>query len=305
MREQKIMLCSSGDEGMIPLDTEELQVRLIRAFLSCGRDDTYLSEDLILALEYALERTADVEDGERRFSQAALEELLCRMLSDAGLPEVAAEFRNRELAYQVAVHPERLIVETLLARQLELQDPLLSCVVEQTMNALEVLKVKQAAPALVVELGRHFHNQALPDWPVVSAPEWKQREPLEFVAGEFDELWPELWKQQKIISFKVRGRFFQHAELGISLVKLASLYKWEAPVTELLTAAELYSTGDIIRPALKRTGMLPLTLVIPDLPEFCCKYLELPYPEGERTVLDLLEPFFSGLGCRPFKLKIR
>ena len=105
MSEKQIFL-RDADGGKVPFDTGQLQTRLIGSFLAAGlREESFMSEEIVLALEYTLLNSPRTEPV---FCRSEVDSAVIRLLESIGFPEVAHIFRRNghEQAVRMAVVPE-------------------------------------------------------------------------------------------------------------------------------------------------------------------------------------------------------
>ena len=75
---EKQVYLRDADGGVIPFDAGELQTRLIGCFLAAGqREESFMSEEIVLALEYTLLRSPRREPV---FSRSEVDAAVIRLL---------------------------------------------------------------------------------------------------------------------------------------------------------------------------------------------------------------------------------
>ena len=85
-RVEKQIFLRDADGGIIPFDTGALQTRLIGGFLATGlREESFMSEEIVLALEYTLLNSPRKEPV---FSRSEIDAAVIRLLESIGFPEL-------------------------------------------------------------------------------------------------------------------------------------------------------------------------------------------------------------------------
>ena len=142
-------------------DSEELRLRLEKSFAACGSSESWIAGEIVLAVEYALR--CGVPSGDPAGSAVHAEQIddcVVRILEDSGYPEAARHFRGTTITSGDfgKLSPED--VEQYLADKLQLDGTAGSELAEKIRNALNSIGAAQCSPRLVLELARHFRDNA-------------------------------------------------------------------------------------------------------------------------------------------------
>ncbi len=299
-----------ADGTLRAFEADELQSQLYGAFVRSGRPESYLAEDLALALEFVLLSTPR---DNRIFQISEIESALGRMLSDAGYPEVLQAWRGSGASIDVTVSNDAGVVRALIADHLNIDGPALERLTLRVGRALELLKIPAARPPLVMELARHYEQEAQPE---IAAPQLLpvMDTPLVSVAALYGGLAPEVrhLAETHVITINAISRIFPSLRLAVRLTALARWKNWQPPVTEMMVYSEFVRLGQAlaqVRDAAEAATRelperLPFYLSIPDLSHFTTGYLEAAWPEGRRPALELVQSIFDGMKESPFKLRV-
>lgn len=297
-QDYQIELIESNGERLV-FDPVALQHTLVRAFRGAGlRDDSYLAEDIALAVECAFAHSARPE---LVFSRSELNSAVMRILEDTGLAEVARVFRQGapELL-SVSLRTDRLTIRGVLDKYLAGSPGHLEEIAAKVAAAAVRLNIASAAPGLLLELARHFENEApelLPEPPLPAAS-------VPAVIDEtsalpvFDEALRRLC-DDGVLAFRCDSRVFPRIALSCSLVKFAVSAAIVPQVTEMQLEPALFALSeqlercrfDLLRLYRERTGNpvaeLPLFVTVPDMGEFVSVYLGADGHRPGRLARDL------------------
>lgn len=299
-----------ADGTLRAFEAEELQAQLYGAFVRSGRPESYLAEDLALALEFVLLSTP--RDG-RIFQISEIESALGRMLNDAGYPEVLQAWRGSGASIDVTVNNDAGLIRNLIADHLNVEGAALERLTQRVGRALELLSIAAARPPLVMELARHFEQEAQPE---IAAPQLPVAvdTPLVAEAALYGGLPPALRQlaESHVIAIHAVSRIFPSLRLTVRLTALARRMGWQPPVTEMMVYPEFIRLGQALAQVREAATLatrdlsdpLPFYLTIPDLSHFATEYLEATWPEGRRAALELVQSIFDGMKETPFKLRV-
>ena len=299
-----------------PLDTEEIRSRIFRACLSAGEMDSWIADDLSLAVEFSL-----LSEEQRMIRAEELNQLICTTLEDSGFPSVALEFKRAIKSappdfLSVAEDSVRLVLNGNLA----LDQVKMERIVSRVLKSLELLGMEHASRNLILELGRQFRDTDFIPLPPVPAGEPEKdasivlkKEDLEkYVSPETASL-----LRSRVLRISHISRLFSVLRMELSLTAFSGLCGLEKPVTELsfwsvssrLTSAidEICRAADSICSEQGEDGCtpLPLSLTVCDAASFAGIYMNA----SEKYALDcargLLGALTSSLSRQPFKVQLQ
>ena len=153
-----IIYIQDPDGGRAPFDPLTLQTRLINCFLTAGlRENSYMAEDIALAVEYTL---LNSNRPELVFGQGELAAAVIRMLEETGFPEVAALYRRTSGERRVAIDSDPDSVAGLLRKFLACSDEaFFDRIAGEVSHAAKTLGITEADPHLSLELARHYERK--------------------------------------------------------------------------------------------------------------------------------------------------
>ena len=172
LADTSIMLTST--EGITSaFDSERLQSRIIQSFLAAGISETYLADDISLALEFSL-RTSKRK--EKVFTLSEINNSVVRILKDTGFPEIAAIYLRNNACSQLTITPEFNTIKKLLQKHLGVNLNSIDELSGKVLSAAQHLNIESAAPELFVELAKHYETEdfASEDIEPVSLDAWEQ-----------------------------------------------------------------------------------------------------------------------------------
>lgn len=297
-QEYQIELIESNGERLV-FDPVALQETLVRAFRGAGlRDDSYLAEDIALAVECAFAHSSRPEPV---FTRSELNSAVVRILEDTGLAEVARVFRRGapELL-TVSLRTDRPTIRGVLDKYLAGSPGHLEELAAKVAAAAGRLNIGSAAPGLLLELARHYENEApeLPPEPSHAPDAVPAVIDQASARTVFDETLRRLC-DDGIIAFRCDDRVFPRIALSCSLMKFAAGAAIVPPVTEMQLEPALFALGEqlercrigLLRLYRERTGRpaaeLPLFVTVPDMGEFVAVYLGADGHRPGRLARDL------------------
>ena len=147
-----------SDGGISPFDPENLLTRLTGAFQSAGQNsESYVADDIVLALEYTLRRAPRPE---LVFSAGEIDAAVIRLLESAGFPEAARCFRNSGNGEQlIQLSTTRQTLRDFLSAHLGCSVERLEKIAEKCSEALQTLDIECASLHLILELARHYERE--------------------------------------------------------------------------------------------------------------------------------------------------
>ena len=306
---KKIFLRST-DGTVSPFDAGVLKSRLEEAFQNAGQqEESFLSGELVLALEYSLLTTPKEEPV---FNVSEVDTALIRLLESFGFPEVAHFFRNygNESSLQISVDPEA--VENLCLAYLGCTAVRAGAVAEKVSADLKKLGISETSVHLILELSRHRER--------------------EFAEKDFQQNQSDIVRQLQISLsdkdiYDLMDRSCRElSDAGILLVRgISTLFpsiRFEffmepfairsgltAPVTELELYPLLYEVGKVMEnirkkiiAALPDNEDLPCCLALSDVALFQQKYAGCP--ANDKLAKEYASELTAALDCPLYQLVI-
>ena len=304
------------DTTTVPLDTEEIRSRIFRACVSAGEMDSWIADDLSLAVEFSL-----LTKEQRMIRVEELNQLICTTLEDSGFPAVALEFkRSIKSAPPDFLAVSEASVRLVLNGNLALDQVKMERIVPRILKSLELLGIENVSRNLILELGRQFRDTDFISLPPAPTGEPETDDSIVLRKEDLEKnVSPETAAllRSRVLRLSHVSRLFSVLRLEISLTAFSELNGLEKPVTELsfwsissqLTGAidEICRAADAVCSELGEEGCtpLPLSLTVCDAASFAGNYMNA----SEKHVLDcargLLGALTSSLSRKPFKVQLQ
>lgn len=311
------ILILHSDTTTEPLDPEELRSRIFRACVSAGEMDSWIADDLALAVEFSL-----LTKEQRMIRADELDQLILSTLEDAGYPSVAVEFKR----VSKAAPPDFLSateesVRFVLNQNLALEPARIERLISRVLKALELLGMEYASRNLILELGRQFRDTDYSGMgQKITRKEPEKDDSIVLKKEELEQkVSPETASllRSKVLQISHVSRLFSVLRLELSLTAFSELNGLEKPVTELafwsvssrLTTAidELCRIADSIcqERGEKDCTPLPLSLTVRDAASFAGIYMNAPEKSALECAKGLLGTFTASLARKPFKVQLQ
>lgn len=299
-----------------PLDTEEIRSRIFRACVAAGEMDSWIADDLSLAVEFSL-----LSKEQRMIRAEELNQLICSTLEDSGFPTVALEFkRTIKTAPPDFLSVNQESVQLVLSRNLALDQVRMERLVPRVLKSLELLGMEHASRNLILELGRQFRDTDFISLPHIPAGEPEKDASIVLKKEELEaKVSPETASllRSRVLRISHISRLFSVLRLELSLTAFSELNGLEKPVTELsfwsvsfqLTRAidEICRVADEICLERGEAGCtpLPLSLTVCDAESFAGLYMNATEKYALDCARGLLGAFTSSLTRQPFKVQLQ
>ena len=275
-RVEKQIFLRDADGGVIPFDTGALQTRLIGGFLATGlREESFMSEEIVLALEYTLLNSPRKE---AVFSRSEIDAAVIRLLESIGFPEVAHVFRRNGSESLLRIAVDEVTVAGLLISHLGCSAERAAHISRMVSDALKSLSFSTATPYLILELARHYERD-LAEEDLLNESEFLPGIPQQTLTRkEIYELLPEA--PRKLVDegvLRINGitTLFPRVRFFFFMKPFARVRELSIPVTELEIEPLLHNAGNAleearkaISAALHHPGELPCCLALPDIFDF-------------------------------------
>jgi hypothetical protein len=310
-----IMLTNS--EGLTSaFDFDNLQGRIIQSFLAAGISESYLSDNISLAVEFSLRKS---KRKEKNFTLDEVNNTVVRILRDTGFPEIAAIYLSNNSCARMTVDPEfntvKKVIQKYMGNNLNSLDELCGKVV----SAAQHLNIKNASPGLFVELAKHYEMEefASEDIEPVSLDSWEQDNHWLVSAKTIEQELAVSVRgliEAKVVRIIGVSSMFPSIRIFFMINEFCRFHGLVGPLTEMLLMPYLFSLGKAIdscitcteRLASENSGQkdLPIFLTVPDMSSFAAQMLDASWPEVEKDCREMLMPLCNSLSQPLFKLKL-
>ncbi len=314
LAEKSIMLIDS-DGVMNAFDPEQLQAKIARCFVGVGIRESWLAEDIALAVEFAL---AQSPREEKIFSVSEVNSAVIRILENTGFPDAAVSYRSGNICSRILLAAKVEILEELIHKHLGLAGDHLSAIAANVANVTKKLKIEQASPGLFVELAKHLENEFL-NRDDVQTPVARRREKHSPWLISTEEIYVLLDPSERELIdagiFRLSGisYLFPAIKIVFHIHDFSLFHRLQPPLTEMMLIPHLYTASDALRhwidvaTNLYRENCcnepLPVYLNVPDMALFARQMLQMNWPEAEKECREMLAPLYTGLTVPLFKLK--
>lgn len=308
-----------------PFAVEELQAKLLQAFITAGLDEGYLAEDMALAVELSL---IDSERPEKVFAETEINAVVFKILEDSGRPEAAACFRDANPCVSVEVNSEERILHDLLQRYLNLPELQTSAVCAKVLAAAKQLKITSAPPSLYLELGKYYKDK---QFHAASPLKVRSRNttgvsrkasrrgsalvltPDHIVSAQTPEI--RQWFEDGIFRVGGVGELFPTLHLTFMMHPYVEKCGLALPVSEMLLLPELDHAAQVARGICRAVNLLylatgrggenlPVCFTVPDMSRFAWEQLQGAWPGSRGVCMELLGPFKTALNDFQLKVKV-
>lgn len=149
------VLLLDSDGRAVPFDLEHLRFRIEKALIKAGMPDSELAADIALSIEFAL-KSGKKKPDEPLIRGEEVELMTSKVLDDIGYTQAAAIFRETAehgtLSFLVGITELRNFIN----RELPSCGPHLEHITRKVHHTLNSIGADSAAPALILELAKHF-----------------------------------------------------------------------------------------------------------------------------------------------------
>ena len=300
------VLCANGET--VSFDPAVLHAEILQSFIRSGTSETYLAEDIALAVEYSL-----VAGKHQReiFTVSEINTAVIAILEKVGFAAAATCFRDRHNPVRMSMSAHRQSIAAIIERHLTGGDEFADELAAKVTAAVNTIGVAEARPALYLELARYYLKNgssgiAIPQLHgnaksavTISADE------LCAVAGiDIAPLFA-----ADIISVAPVSAIFKTLRVKLHLCAFAAQAELTAPITEMMIQPMLYRLGDELEKFLcaaqklyaARTGddqALTAYIGVPDLADFARDWLNWSWPQAEKSCCELLAPLTAEFSLR-------
>ncbi|MCF7792146.1 MAG: hypothetical protein K9M56_09135 [Victivallales bacterium] len=277
----------SSDGTKKAFNSEDLQTKLVNSCISAGIKDYWLAEDISNAVESAL--SFQSENG-ITFSESEISSFVLKILEDTGFPSVAESFKKDNKISIDSIIVNLNTLKSLFRTRFGLKEKDMATVADRVLKACKLLKIQEAEPQLLTELGRHYKNKEIRG-PEIDTFIFRNSfsSPWILSAEEIESmLSPETiyFIENKLINLNGISSLFPSLKIDISLEPLAEIYKLEPIITELILYPCYRKPCESVNETIKEVSKylidkniisanrkLPVYLRFPDIYKFSEKYL--------------------------------
>ena len=305
------ILIKQPDGSAEPFDARALQLRLAATFIAAGRrEESYLAEDIALAVEYAL---SQLPRPELTVSRAELEAAVLRAVEENGFPEVARAFRaGGAVESTTEITDDAATLGALLKRFFRgASDAHFSRVLGEVRHAAQLLGIDSASPHLWLELARHYDRR-------IAAAERPAEEelppPVTLTDAELLAILPETarrWVDAGVLKIGGVTSLFPSVHFYFMMQEFASYNHLSGTLTELELEPLLYRAGAVLEEVrlgigqrLGKSPDLPCLLTVPDLFDFIAEHAGGERPGSESLAAELAGALASELARDQYKLSL-
>lgn len=311
LADNAIMLILENGE-IVAFEPEKLQSAIVRSFIATGIRDSWLAEDIALAVEFAL---ADNDKKDKVLAVSELNATVVKILEASGYPEAANYYKHHHTVLEISADCDSETIAKLLKHHLGITGEDNSSLTNKVMLAAERLGIGQASPTLYVELGRYFKtfSTPLPELQPVKITRHNRKAPWLLTQEKLEAALSCQTRnliEQGIISVNGISSLFPSLRLEMRFIKLAAMLNLEPVITEMILIPHFQpiaaALNDCAFQAFTLTGQndMPVFVNIPDMSLFAVKYLDADWPEAKKDCRDMLNCLVRQLDFNIFRLRI-
>ncbi len=314
LADNSIML-TTADGITSVFDPERLQSRIIQSFLAAGITESYLADDISLAVEFSLQKSRRKD---KVFTLSEINNSVVRILKDTGFPEIAAIFMRNNSCSQLTITPEFNTIKQLLQKHFGVNLASIDELTGKVLSAFQQLNINNASPELFIELAKHYETEDFASEDI---------EPVSLEAWEQDNRWlvsAKVLEQELAVSARslidagvirltgVSG-MFPSIRVFFMINEFCRFHGLTGPLTEMVLIPYLFAAGKAIDNCVATTDYLaaeqgqkdlPIFITVPDMSSFAVKMLDASWPEVEKDCREMITPLCNSLSRPVFKLKL-
>ena len=314
LADNSIMLTDSDGITSV-FDPERLQSRIIQSFLAAGITESYLADDISLAVEFSLQKS---KRKDKVFTFSEINSSVVRILKDTGFPEIAAIFMRNNACSQLTITPEFNTIKQLLQKHFGINLNSIDELTGKVVSAAQHLNIKNAAPELFIELAKHYEIEEFAGEDI---------EPVSLDAWEQDNRWlvsAKTLEQELAVSARVLidagvirltgvSGMFPSIRIFFMINEFCRFHGLIGPLTEMVLIPYLFLAGKAIDNCVATTDCLaaeqgqkelPIFITVPDMSSFAAQMLDASWPEVEKDCREMISPLCNSLSRPVFKLKM-
>ena len=297
-------------------DPDRLQSRIIQSFLAAGITETYIADDISLAVEFSLQKS---KRKEKIFTLSEVNNSVVRILKDTGFPEIAAIYLRNNACTQLTITPEFNTIKKLLQKHFGVNLSSIDELTGKVLSAVQQLNIKNAAPELFIELAKHYETEefASEDIEPVSLDSWEQDNRWLVKAKTLEQelaISTRNLIDAKVIRLIGVSGMFPSIRIFFMINEFCRFHGLTGPLTEMVLMPYLFSAGKAIDNCISTTDRLaaeqaeqknlPIFISIPDMSSFASQMLDASWPEVEKDCREMVTPLCNSLSRPLFKLRL-
>ena len=314
LADNSIMLTDSNGITSV-FEPERLQSRIIQSFLAAGITESYLADDISLAVEFSLQKS---KRKDKVFTLSEINSSVVRILKDTGFPEIAAIFMRNNACSQLTITPEFNTIKQLLQKHFGINLNSIDELTGKVVSAAQHLNIKNAAPELFIELAKHYEIEEFAGEDI---------EPVSLEAWEQDNRWlvsAKTLEQELAVSARVLidagvirltgvSGMFPSIRIFFMINEFCRFHDLIGPLTEMVLIPYLFLAGKAIDNCVSTTDRLaaeqgqkelPIFITVPDMSSFAAQMLDASWPEVEKDCREMISPLCNSLSRPLFKLRL-
>lgn len=291
-------------------EPEEVQEKLVKSLIATGNRDTWIAEDIALAVEYSLGELGPT----KVFTVPEVDSFVVKILREVGLSDVADHYGTVQHAGLKTVSISQEKISDTVARYLGVEGPELFSTVEKVAKACNALGLKDAFPSLILELAKHYHHEDFEAaTKYVSLPSSSSAEEVwclmsEQIISTLAEETVEMI-ESGIIAVSGVSKLFPSIRMDVNFANFASSFSLEPPVTELALVPYLdrlavaldevvTTTESLYCASIDEEVNLPVYMKFTDAMLFSTEWLGGEWPESAQCLEDIVGLLVDMLNCQ-------
>lgn len=293
-------------------EPEEVQAKLVKSLIASGIRDTWIAEDISLAVEYSLGELGSA----KVFTVPEIDSFVVKVLREIGMNDVADHYGTTQHTGLKTIALSKEKISDTVQRYLGLEGSELATTSEKVLKACSTLGLKEVLPSLILELAKHYHHKDFEEAAkLIAMP----------VSSSADEIWCLMAEQiiatlsedttemidAGILSVSGISRLFPSIRIDVNFAEFAAAFALNPPVTELamlpyldklaLALDEIVSSTESLyydALSLEKNTALPVYMKFTDTVLFATEWLGGEWPESARCLEDIIGLLVEMLNCQ-------
>ena len=277
-----------------------LQKKIESSCHAAGLKETWIAEDIALAVEFSLGELGN----ENIFTDAEIDAIVVKILQEAGLGSVATHYRRLQDNPEPEISFTPSAIKDIVGRYLHIELQQLDNIVEKVTDAGRKLLLKNASPTLILELAKHYMDDLsyLSLQPKKSLSErlnscpWlvSRESILQKISGRTSEL-----IASEVLKITGISKLFPSIRIEIAFANFAEISGLVAPVTDFTIYSYLANLAEAVdniiniakelsRPLPELNSDLPIYLKFIDAQLFTDEWLGGNWSESKECFEELV-----------------
>ena len=291
-------------------EPEEVQGKLVKSLIATGIRDTWIAEDISLAVEYSL---GDLGPA-KVFTVSEIDSFVMKILREVGLNDVAEHYGTTQHAGLKTVVLSRDRISDTVKRFLGLEGAELFTTADKVFNACTALGLNEAFPSLILELAKYYHHEdfekaaGLVTMPVADAAGDIWSLSAEQIISTLSEEATDMINSG-ILALSGISRLFPSIRIDVNFANFADYFALTPPVTELAMIPYLDKLGtaldeivnsaeNLYKDSVDENASLPVYMKFTDAMLFATDWLGGEWPESARCLEDIIALLVEMLNCQ-------